>query len=61
MPPRLLNHLSSYLAHGPITRDIQGLYCDQGEQFRAFRLRHKDLPSGARIWLSVLFLKEGLG
>lgn len=57
--PAFLIHLNIYLAHGPITSDAQGLYHDQWEQLRAFRLRYKDLPSGARIWLSVLFLKEG--
>lgn len=53
-----LIHLSIHLAHAPITSHIQGLYCDPGEQFRTFRLRYRDPPSRARIWLSVLFLKE---
>lgn len=53
-----LIHLSGYLAHTLIASDIQDLYRHQEEQFRPFRLKYKDLPSEARIWLSVLFPKE---
>lgn len=52
------SHFSIYLAHVP-TSDMLGFYHDQGEWFRAFTLRYKDLHSGACIWLSVVFLKEG--
>lgn len=47
-----------YLAHTLIAWDIQDLCWDQEERFRAFRLKYKDLPSGVRIWLIVLFPKE---
>lgn len=52
------SHFSIYLAHAQ-SSDTLGFYHDQGEWFRAFTLRYKDLRSGACIWLSVVFLKEG--